>query len=39
MIDLSGIPILSAIIFGPLIGALVIAFLPRREGSSSAGQR
>ncbi len=31
MIDLSGLPILSAIIFAPLLGALVIAFLPRQE--------
>ena len=29
MIDLNGFPILSAIIFGPLIGAVILAFLPR----------
>ncbi|MEA2622285.1 MAG: NADH-quinone oxidoreductase subunit [Chloroflexota bacterium] len=29
--DMTGLPILSAIVFGPLIGALVIAFLPRQE--------
>ena len=29
MINLNGFPILSAIIFGPLIGAIVLAFLPR----------
>jgi NADH-quinone oxidoreductase subunit M len=29
--NLEGLPILSAIVFGPLVGALVIAFLPRQE--------
>jgi NADH-quinone oxidoreductase subunit M len=29
LIDLGGFPILSAIIFGPLIGAVILAFLPR----------
>jgi len=31
MIDLSGIPILSLIVFGPLAGAIVIALLPRER--------
>jgi NADH-quinone oxidoreductase subunit M len=29
--NLSGFPILSAIVFGPLVGAFVLAFLPREE--------
>jgi NADH-quinone oxidoreductase subunit M len=36
MLDLTGIPILSAIIFGPLVGALVLAFVP---GDSVRGIR
>jgi NADH-quinone oxidoreductase subunit M len=31
MIDLSGLPILTLITFAPLVGALVIAFLPRER--------
>ena len=31
MINLSGVPILSAIVFGPLIGAVVLAILPREN--------
>jgi len=31
MINLSGVPILSAIVFGPLVGAVVLALLPREN--------
>jgi NADH-quinone oxidoreductase subunit M len=31
VINLSGLPILSAIVFGPLLGAVVLAFLPREN--------
>jgi NADH-quinone oxidoreductase subunit M len=36
-IDLTGIPIVSIVVFLPLLGALVVAFVPRRfEGAIKA---
>ncbi len=39
MISLAGVPILSLIIFAPLVGALILAFVPGHEPARGQGRR